>query len=156
METSPGRGPWRAPSAPGACSSRTRASSPCQRSRCAGRQRPALRSSRRPATLPRTPSRTAPAATVRIFSGPASTTPRPPAFARTGARPASFAEVLGCDYVSLQLPLTPATRGLIGRAALQHVKPEAFLINVARGAIVDTEALVEALREGRLAGAALD
>jgi phosphoglycerate dehydrogenase-like enzyme len=64
--------------------------------------------------------------------------------------------VLGCDYVSLQLPLTAATRGLIGREALRHMKPEGVLINVARGAIVDTEALVEALREGRLAGAALD
>jgi phosphoglycerate dehydrogenase-like enzyme len=83
-------------------------------------------------------------------------TPRPELFARLEARPASFEEVLGCDYVSLQLPLTAATRGLIGREALRHMKPEGVLINVARGAIVDTEALVEALREGRLAGAALD
>jgi D-3-phosphoglycerate dehydrogenase len=83
-------------------------------------------------------------------------TPRPADFDRTGARPASLAEVLGCDYVALQLPLTAATRGLIDRNALRQMKPTAFLINVARGAIVDTQALVEALREGRLAGAALD
>ncbi len=83
-------------------------------------------------------------------------TPRPDAFASTGARPGSFAEVMGCDYVALQLPLTAATRGLIDRDALRLMKPTAVLINVARGAIVDTRALVAALREGSLAGAALD
>src|SRR5205823_2790178 len=58
--------------------------------------------------------------------------------------------------VSLHLPLTPQTRGLVGREALRCLKPRGVLINVARGAIVDTDALVEALRAGRLAGAALD
>jgi phosphoglycerate dehydrogenase-like enzyme len=83
-------------------------------------------------------------------------TPRPDALARVGARAATFEEALGCDYVSLHLPLTAATRGLIGRTALALFKPHAVLINIARGAIVDTEALVDALREGRLAGAGLD
>ncbi len=83
-------------------------------------------------------------------------TPRPEALARTGAHAVSFDEVLGCDYVSLHLPLTPETRGLIGRAALKRFSPGAILINVARGAIVDTDALVDALRAGRLGGAGLD
>jgi D-3-phosphoglycerate dehydrogenase len=83
-------------------------------------------------------------------------TPRPDALAHAGARAATFEEVLGCDYVSLNLPLTEATRGLIGREALARLKPHAVLINISRGAIVDTDALVEALRAGQLAGAALD
>ncbi len=83
-------------------------------------------------------------------------TPRPEAVARVGARAASFEEAVGCDFVSLHLPLTEATRGLIDRAALALFKPHAVLINIARGAIVDTDALVDALREGRLAGAGLD
>jgi D-3-phosphoglycerate dehydrogenase / 2-oxoglutarate reductase len=83
-------------------------------------------------------------------------TPRPNELASTGARTATFEEVLGCDYVSLHLPLTEATRGLIGRDAFAHFKPEAVLLNVSRGLIVDTDALVDALREGRLGGAGLD
>ncbi|HWE62167.1 MAG TPA: NAD(P)-dependent oxidoreductase, partial [Chloroflexota bacterium] len=83
-------------------------------------------------------------------------TSRPEALARAGARAASFEDVLGCDYVSIHLPLTDATRGLVGREALTHVTPQTVLINISRGAVVDTDALVEALRAGRLAGAALD
>ena len=83
-------------------------------------------------------------------------TPRPEALARAGARGATFEETLGCDFVSLQLPLTEATRGLIGREALARMRPDAVLINIARGAVVDTDALVDALRAGRPAGAALD
>jgi glyoxylate reductase len=83
-------------------------------------------------------------------------TPRPEALARTGARAATFEDVLACDYVSLHLPLTDETRDLIGREALARMKPEAVLINIARGAVVDTDALVDALRAGCLAGAALD
>jgi phosphoglycerate dehydrogenase-like enzyme len=60
------------------------------------------------------------------------------------------------DIVSLHLPLTGDTNGLIDRAALDRMKPSAVLVNTSRGAIVDEDALVAALREGRLAAAGLD
>ena len=60
------------------------------------------------------------------------------------------------DVVSLHLPLSAETRGLIDRAAIATMKPGAVLINAARGGIVDEAALIDALREGRLAGAAID
>ncbi|MEN3184376.1 MAG: hydroxyacid dehydrogenase [Atribacterota bacterium] len=60
------------------------------------------------------------------------------------------------DFVSLHVPLSEATRHLIGREELRLMKPTAFLINVARGAVVDEEALYEALKEGWIRGAALD
>lgn len=60
------------------------------------------------------------------------------------------------DIVSLHLPLTPETDKLINRATLSHMKPEALLVNTSRGGIVDEPALVDALRDGRLAAAGLD
>lgn len=60
------------------------------------------------------------------------------------------------DYVSINCPLTPETRHLIGRAEFAQMKPTAYLINTARGAVVDETALIGALREGQIAGAALD
>lgn len=60
------------------------------------------------------------------------------------------------DIVSLHCPLTPQTKNLIDSRALSLMKPTAFLINTARGALIDAEALIRALREKRLAGAALD
>jgi phosphoglycerate dehydrogenase-like enzyme len=60
------------------------------------------------------------------------------------------------DVVSLHVKLTERSRGLIGRRELGLMKPGALLINTARGAVVDTPALVEALHGGRLQGAALD
>ena len=66
-------------------------------------------------------------------------------------------ELLGAsDFVILAVPHTPQTAGLIGENALGAMKPGAILINVARGAVVDEAALIAALREQRLGGAALD
>lgn len=60
------------------------------------------------------------------------------------------------DFVSLHVPLTPETHHLLDRDTLRLMKPTAFLINTARGPIVDEGALIEALREGQIAGAGLD
>lgn len=60
------------------------------------------------------------------------------------------------DYVSLHLPLTESTRHLVDREFLASMRPGSFLLNTARGPIVDTEALADALREGNVAGAGLD
>ncbi len=60
------------------------------------------------------------------------------------------------DFITIHTPLTETTRGLIGEDELRAMKPTARLINTARGGIVDEEALVKALREGWIAGAALD
>lgn len=60
------------------------------------------------------------------------------------------------DFVSLHCPSTPETRGMISREMIALMKPSAYLINTARGPVVDEEALIDALRENRIAGAALD
>ena len=83
--------------------------------------------------------------------------PNPDAEAALGATYATLPDLLAqSDYVTLNLPLTPETRHIIGREQLHRMKPTAFLINVARGGVVDHDALVEALRAGWIAGAALD
>jgi phosphoglycerate dehydrogenase-like enzyme len=61
-----------------------------------------------------------------------------------------------CDYVVLAVPLTPATIHMIGEDELRAIKPGAYLVNIARGPIVDEAALVRALREGWIGGAGLD
>jgi D-3-phosphoglycerate dehydrogenase len=60
------------------------------------------------------------------------------------------------DFVSLHVPLDEGTRHLVDRELLRAMKPTAFLVNTARGGIVDRDALLEALRDGWIAGAALD
>jgi D-3-phosphoglycerate dehydrogenase len=60
------------------------------------------------------------------------------------------------DVISIHVPLTEATRGLIGRNELAMTRPSALVLNVARGGVLDEKALVEALHAKRIAGAALD
>ena len=60
------------------------------------------------------------------------------------------------DFVTVHVPLNASTTGLLGRAQIAMMKPGARIINCARGGVVDEEALLEAIRDGRLAGAALD
>jgi len=82
---------------------------------------------------------------------------RPEVEARLGVRHASREELLAnSDYVVVMCPLTNETRGLIGRTELATMKPTAALVNVARGAVVDKEALTEALRKTTIRMAALD
>jgi D-3-phosphoglycerate dehydrogenase len=77
--------------------------------------------------------------------------------ARDGVRFVEFDDLLAeCDVVTLHVPLTRETRGLIGRAQLRSMKSGALLVNTSRGAVVDIGAVLEALRAGRLGGAALD
>lgn len=71
--------------------------------------------------------------------------------------PEALHEMLAeCDYLVIALPLTPETFHLIGEAELRAMKPTAYLVNIARGPIVDEAALVRALQEGWIAGAGLD
>ena len=60
------------------------------------------------------------------------------------------------DYISLHCPLTPATRHLINADTLALMKPTAFLINTSRGALIDEQALIRALKDNKIAGAGLD
>lgn len=78
-------------------------------------------------------------------------------FQKVGATPCSREELLKrSDFVTVHTPLNEETRGLISQQELRLMKPSAFLINCARGPIVDEAALVEALRQGWIAGAGLD
>ncbi|MCL6450955.1 MAG: C-terminal binding protein [Acetobacteraceae bacterium] len=77
--------------------------------------------------------------------------------ARHGVKMVEFADLLReVDFLSVHTPLTPETRGMLGWKELCSLKPTSVLINTARGEIVEEEALVRAVEEGRIAGAALD
>jgi phosphoglycerate dehydrogenase-like enzyme len=81
----------------------------------------------------------------------------PEAIRMAGAEPATIDDVFRMsDYVLINCPLTPQTRGLVTGGRLALMKPTAFLINTARGPIVDEAALIQVLEDRRIAGAALD
>jgi glyoxylate reductase len=84
-------------------------------------------------------------------------TRRPNVESELGVRYASRDELLGgADFVMLTVPLTDETRGMIDAAALAKMKPSAILVNIARGSVVRNDDLVEALKTGVIAAAALD
>ena len=71
--------------------------------------------------------------------------------------PDRLADVIAdADFLAIAAPLTPATRGLVSREVIARMKPTAWLVNIARGAVVDEPALLEALKAKRIAGAAID
>jgi D-3-phosphoglycerate dehydrogenase / 2-oxoglutarate reductase len=77
--------------------------------------------------------------------------------AEAGVEGVGFDELLGMsDFVSIHAPLLPATRGLFNAEVLAKMKQGAFLVNTARGPLVDEDALIAALDSGHLGGAALD
>ena len=79
------------------------------------------------------------------------------AFARAGVTPVALHELLQrSDFVSLHAPFSDHTRHMIGEAELRLMRPSAFLLNTARGALVDEPALIHALSAGWIAGAGLD
>jgi D-3-phosphoglycerate dehydrogenase len=74
-----------------------------------------------------------------------------------GARIVSLGELFrSSDYITLHVPMTPDTLHMVGGSKLSEMKKTAFLVNTSRGGVIDEEALASALREGRIAGAALD
>jgi glyoxylate reductase len=82
---------------------------------------------------------------------------KPDAEAALGLRWLTLSELLAqSNYVSLTSALTPQTRGMIGAREFSYMKPDALLVNTARGGLVDQAALVEALRSGQIGGAGLD
>jgi D-lactate dehydrogenase len=77
--------------------------------------------------------------------------------AQHGVEYADASSVAGLsDVISLHIPLTPETKHVIRQQTLDLMKPGVILINVSRGALIDTTALIEALKSGRLGGVALD
>lgn len=80
-----------------------------------------------------------------------------PSWTTVGATPASLDDVMSrSDVVSLHVPLTQDTRNLVDSMALDLMKSDAILINAARGGVVDEPALAQALKDGKIGGAALD
>lgn len=83
--------------------------------------------------------------------------PDPAAESKLGVQYASFEEILSAsDFLALNCPLTDETQHLISRAEFEQMKPSAVLINMARGGVVNTDALYDALRQKRIAAAGID
>lgn len=102
-------------------------------------------------------ARLATAMGMKVVAFDAAMPPTHAAYAEGGVEPLGLDELLArADVVSLHVPLLDSTRGLIDAKRMAAMKPGAVLVNTARGGIVDERAMVEALRAGRLGGAALD
>jgi len=94
---------------------------------------------------------------MRVVGSDAALPPGHPAWQETGAEPLPLDDLLAqADVVTLHVPLTPETRHLLDAARIDRMRAGAVLINTSRGGIVDEAALADALRAGRLRGAALD
>lgn len=93
---------------------------------------------------------------MRVLATRRSDAPPPPFVDRQGTADDLHAFLREADVVVLCVPLTDETRGMIGEPELDLLRPGSYLINIARGPVVDTDALVDALQSGRLAGAGLD
>lgn len=93
---------------------------------------------------------------MRVIATRRSDAPGPAFVERVGRSEDLMALLPEADVVAIAAPLTAETEGMFGAAAFAAMKPGAILINVARGRIVDTEALLDSLRSGRLGGACLD
>jgi D-3-phosphoglycerate dehydrogenase len=77
--------------------------------------------------------------------------------AEIGAKKTDFINLIkNSDYISVHVPLVPQTKGMFGEKEFALMKKTAFLVNTARGGVVDEKALLKALNEGEIAGAALD
>ncbi len=82
---------------------------------------------------------------------------KPEVFPQYAAEPVSLDELFArSDFISIHTPLTPETRGLVNAARLRQMKPTAYVINTARGPVIDQQALLQALHDHWIAGAALD
>ena len=80
-----------------------------------------------------------------------------PALEKIGAKKVSFEELLkNSDFITIHIPLAPGTDALIGEKEFNMMKPTAFIINTARGKIINESALISALKERKIAGAGLD
>jgi phosphoglycerate dehydrogenase-like enzyme len=101
-------------------------------------------------------ARLASAVGMRVIGVRRSESPPGPGISRVVAAD-RLAEVVGeADYLAITAPLTPATRGAVSGEVIARMKPTAWIVNIARGAIVDEPAMIEALRNKRIGGAALD
>ena len=105
----------------------------------------------------RATARAAKALGMRVVAYDPYISPDHPEMVKIGLRLASLDEVVStADVLSCHLPATEETRNLVGARLLAQAKPTALFVNVARGEVVDEDALADALEEGRLAGAGLD